>query len=212
MRLEDQFDVPASPEAVWAFLDDVPRVVPCMPGAELLDVVGPDAWKAKMSVKLGPVALQFSTDVRREQQDEQDRSVTLAIVAREVRGRGSARATLASSIAEADGGARVSFVTDLNLQGPVAQYGRGIVADVAQQMTRQFATCMAAELTAQPVDEPGASPLAEAPPPVQGPSAQAPPPSPAPPQPAAVPGLRLVLRALWSSLRRAVRRRTGEAR
>ena len=65
MRLENSFTVPASPETVWELLNDVPRVVPNMPGARLDAVVDDNAWKATMAVKLGPVALEFAADVRR---------------------------------------------------------------------------------------------------------------------------------------------------
>jgi len=57
MRLENSFDVPAGLEQSWRLLNDVPSVVPCLPGAELVEVVGENAWKAKLHVKLGPIAL-----------------------------------------------------------------------------------------------------------------------------------------------------------
>ena len=63
MRVENAFDVPASVDEAWRLLNDVPEIVPCMPGAELVEVVGDDAWKAKLHVKLGPIALQFLADV-----------------------------------------------------------------------------------------------------------------------------------------------------
>ncbi len=143
MRLENSFEVAASPEAAWRLLNDVPRVVPCMPGAELTEVVDENAWKATMQVKLGPISLQFLADVTREQVDEAARRVVLAAKAREARGRGSAQATIESTLAEAAAGTQVAIVTDLTLQGAVAQYGRGIVADVAAQLTGRFADCMA---------------------------------------------------------------------
>ena len=70
MRLENSFEVPASPEAAWALLMDVPRIIPCMPGATLDEAVDDENWKATMAVKLGPISLSFKTDVKREQSDE----------------------------------------------------------------------------------------------------------------------------------------------
>ena len=99
MRLENSFAVPASPERTWALLNDVPRVVPSMPGAELTEVVDETNWKATMHVKLGPIALQFATDVRREVSDEGALQTTLAIKARELKGRGGATATGAEDVA-----------------------------------------------------------------------------------------------------------------
>ena len=174
MRVENAFDVPASVDEAWRLLNDVPEVVPCMPGAELVEVVGDDAWKAKLHVRLGPIALQFLADVTREQVDETAHRAVLAVKARESKGRGSAEATIESSLAAAEAGTHVALVTELALRGAVAQYGRGVVADVASRLTAQFAECIAAKLVAAPA---------------------APPPEAAP-----IGGLRLVLGAFWRSL------------
>ena len=94
MQLENSFHVAAPLESAWLLLNDVPSVVPCMPGAELLEGGADDTWKAKLSVKLGPIALAFDTAVAREQADEATRTTKLSADARETRGRGSARATI----------------------------------------------------------------------------------------------------------------------
>ena len=174
MRLENIFEVPAAPEAAWALLNDVPRVVPCLPGAELTDVVGPDEWRATVHVRLGPIAMHFLADVTRQEADEAAGRAVLAVKAREARGRGGATATIESSLAALEGGTQVSLVTDLALQGPVAQYGRGVVGSVAAELTRQFADCLARQLAS---DE-------------QSPPVEVKP----------VGGLGLALRGLWQSL------------
>jgi len=174
MRVENAFDVPASVDEAWRLLNDVPQIVPCMPGAELVEVVGDDAWKAKLHIRLGPIALQFLADVIREQVDETAHRAVLAVKAREAKGRGSAEATIESSLAAAEAGTHVALVIELVLRGAVAQYGRGVVADVASRLTAQFADCIAGKLAAAPA---------------------APPPEAAP-----IGGLRLVLGAFWRSL------------
>jgi len=148
LKIENSFEVDAPPEAAWALLMDVPRVIPCMPGATLAETVDDDHWKAKLAVKLGPISLSFDADVTRESADEAARHAVLATNARESRGRGSATATIASTLSEQDGGTRVDIVTDLTLTGPVAQYGRGMVQSVAGQLTAQFATCLQKQLAA----------------------------------------------------------------
>jgi len=98
MRLENSFEVPAGLEQSWRLLNDVPSVVPCLPGAELVEVVGENAWKAKLHVKLGPIALQFLADIVRERSDEAAGLVVLTTKARESKGRGSAEATIESTL------------------------------------------------------------------------------------------------------------------
>jgi uncharacterized protein len=183
VRLENSFDVPAPRDASWRLLTDVPGVLPCMPGAELVEVVDERTWKAKLRVRLGPITLQFMTDVVLEEMDEAAGRVMLSAKAREARGRGSAEATIESTLAVANGGTRVSIVTELTLQGGVAQHGRTVVADVAERLTVQFASCIAARLT----------------------DATSPPPAVAS---APIGGLRLFLGALWrSAFRRVTTRR-----
>jgi carbon monoxide dehydrogenase subunit G len=184
MRLENSFEVPASTEAAWGLLMDVPRIIPCMPGAKLDETVDDANWKATMAVKLGPISLSFLTDVKREESDESAHRATLSARAREARGRGNAQATIESSLTGQNGGTRVDIVTDLALSGAVAQFGRGIVADVASQLVTQFAACLQAQLAATP-DEAAAVVEARSRP---------------------VSGLRLGLGALWRALRRLLRR------
>jgi hypothetical protein len=163
---------------------DVPRIVPCMPGATLVEEVDDSNWKSTMAVKLGPISLTFATDVCREEADEQAGRVLLSANAREVRGRGSARASIESTLVAVDGGTSVGVVTDLTLSGAVAQYGRGIVQDVAQQLVAQFAECLRVQL-GEGV-EAAATPVAPASKPISG--------------------GRLVLRAVLNSIVRLFRR------
>jgi uncharacterized protein len=150
MRLENSFEVPAPPERAWELLMDVPRVIPCMPGTELTETVDDSRWKAKMTVKLGPMSFAFATDVSREEIDEAARRARLSANARETRGRGGGRATIDSTLVPLDGGTRVEIVTDLALSGAVAQYGRGMVEDVSSRLVTSFADCLRRELTAEP--------------------------------------------------------------
>lgn len=187
MELENRFDVPASAEAAWALLNDVPAVLPCMPGAELVDVVDGDTWKARLRVRLGPISLQFLADLSRERTELEERRAVISIDAREAKGRGTARATITSTVEEAPVGARVSIVTELALRGPLAQYGRPIVAPVAEQLTQQFAACISRKLAAN-----GGEHAQDAEPQQPAPSSEGSKPI----------GLRILLGAVWRSITR----------
>jgi len=182
VQLSNEFEVSAGPEQTWALLNDVPRVVPCMPGAELTKVIGEDEWEATLHVKLGPISLQFLAQVAREEVDEGAKRVVLTAKAREAKNRGSADARLQSSVAAIDAGTRVEILTDLTLRGAVAQYGRGVVPEVAGQLTKQFAACLQQQLSTEASVAPST------------------------PQPEPVHGLRLGLVGLWRSLMAGFRR------
>jgi uncharacterized protein len=185
VKLENSFEVSASEEAAWDLLMDVPRVIPCMPGAELIETIDETHWKARMRVKLGPISLSFLADVSREEVDEAGRRVKLATKAREERGRGAANATIESSLASADGRAQVTTVTDLALTGMAAQFGRGLIQDVTAQLLESFAYCLEQQLVTEQPDNPSeAAPVA----------------APAPPRP--VSGLKLGHAAMRSMLAR----------
>jgi carbon monoxide dehydrogenase subunit G len=150
VKIENSFDVAASGDAAWDLLMDVPRVIPCMPGAELIETIDDSHWKARMRVKLGPISLSFLTDVTREEVDEAGRRVRLATKAREERGRGAANATIESSLESVDGRTRVTTVTDLALTGMAAQFGRGLIEDVSAQLLQSFADCLEEQLVTEP--------------------------------------------------------------
>jgi carbon monoxide dehydrogenase subunit G len=185
VKLENSFEVTAPPEAAWDLLMDVPRVVPCMPGAELIETIDDSHWKARMKVKLGPISLSFLTDVAREEVDEAGRRVVLAAKAREEKGRGAARATIESSLASDGGRTQVTTATDLALTGMAAQFGRGLVQDVTAQLLDSFAYCLEQQLATSPESSP--APAAE------------------PPEPRAVSGLAVGAAAMRSLVGRHTR-------
>ncbi len=166
MLVENSFEVSASRAQAWELLMDIPRVIPCMPGAELTETVDESNWKAEMGVKLGPISLKFATDVARAGADDEAGVVELSAKAREMRGRGGARATIRSSLTELDGSTRVDIATELALSGAVAQYGRGIVHDVSAQLVEQFAECLQKQLAG--TQEEADAAVAEAAKPVSG--------------------------------------------
>jgi uncharacterized protein len=170
MQIENEFQVAAPPDRVYAFLLDVNRVVACMPGAELSEVVDPTTFKGKVRIKVGPITVSYNGTARIPERDEASRSAVLEADGRETTGPGSARATARMSVQEADGGSRVRLVTDYTVAGRIANFGRGVMEDVSKRLVAQMADCIKASLEAPEAAEVGAAPAAsgEAAPPVPG--------------------------------------------
>jgi carbon monoxide dehydrogenase subunit G len=222
MLIENTFEVPASIDETWAYLLDVEKVVPCMPGAEITEVVDDSNWKGKVTIKLGPVSLSFKGKVAIEERDDDAHKVVLKGSGMEQRGKGAASATITTTAEEISSGTKVVVIQDLTVQGQAAQMSRGMMQDVSAKLTRQFADCLKSHL--EPVEEPAAeaAPVgaAEAAPATAEPAAArtAPPQGaapesgperrPAPVQATAKPvsGFSLLLSALWSALKRQIGR------
>jgi carbon monoxide dehydrogenase subunit G len=177
MEINNSFEVPLPPPDAWKVLMDIPRIAPCMPGAELTGVVDKDTYNGKVGVKLGPVALTFAGQVKFTDIDEAGHKARVKAQGKDSKGRGGANANVDFHLEPTAAGSRVLVRTDLTLSGAVAQYGRasGLIQDVAQQLIGQFAECLKAQLAAQAAaaePRPGAAQAAAAPIPPPEPKAQ----------------------------------------
>jgi carbon monoxide dehydrogenase subunit G len=214
MEFDNSFDVPLSPAQAWSVLMDIPRIAPCMPGAELTEVVDPQNFGGKISVRLGPVSLAFAGRVQIDSMDDVNHSARVKAQGNDAKGRGAANATATFRIEPAGTGSKVLIHTDLMLSGAVAQYGRGVgmIQATASQIINQFAANLRTQLgqqaTAPPPARPAPEPAAAAPavtrtepaPAAQAPApAAAPPPAPSVPPPPAKPisGFSLIAQVLW---------------
>jgi carbon monoxide dehydrogenase subunit G len=167
MQIENEFDVAAPPDRVFAFLLDVNRVVTCMPGAELAEVVDPETFKGRVKIKVGPITVAYNGTARISEQDQAARRAVLSADGRETTGPGSARATATMTVLEAPTGSTVTLATDFMVAGRVANFGRGVMEDVSRRLVGQMADCIKAHLeapeaAAEPAAEAGAAPAAEA--------------------------------------------------
>jgi carbon monoxide dehydrogenase subunit G len=142
MQIENEFTVPAPVDRVWDQLLDVERVAPCMPGAELTEVVDDRTWRGVVNVKLGPVSLSFAGSVVMQERDDASHRVVLLAKGLERRGKGAANATVTSWLEPADGLTTVRMQADVQLTGAVAQLSRGLLPEVSRKLTQQFAECL----------------------------------------------------------------------
>jgi carbon monoxide dehydrogenase subunit G len=148
MELTNDFEVPVPLDQAWSVLTDVERIAPCMPGAQLKEIEG-DEYRGIVKVKVGPITASYRGAARFEQLDADNHRAVLRAEGRETRGQGNASATITASLREAgDGRTAVSVVTDLNITGKVAQFGRGVLADVSSRLLEQFVANLEATVLA----------------------------------------------------------------
>jgi carbon monoxide dehydrogenase subunit G len=144
MEFDNSFEVPLPPAEAWKVLLDIERIAPCMPGAELNEVVSENTYKGKINVRLGPVALTFAGIVKFEDIDESKHTARVSAQGTDAKGRGGAQAASVFRLEPAGNGSKVLVHTSLSLSGAVAQYGRGvgIIQATAAQLINQFAKCL----------------------------------------------------------------------
>jgi len=181
MELTNEFTVRVPAERAWEVLTDVEGIAPCMPGAELQEVLG-DEYRGIVKVKVGPITAQYKGAARFVELDAAGRRAVLRAEGRDTRGQGNANATVTATLAPEGDGTRVSVHTDLAISGRVAQFGRGVLADVSAKLLGQFVSCLEdtvlseasgaapAEARSEASAAASAAPAAEAPAPDPAPS------------------------------------------
>ena len=195
MQLENSFSVNAAPDRVFAYLLDINKVVGCVPGAELSEVVDPTTFKGKVKVKVGPITVGYSGTARIAERDDAARSATLEAEGRETTGPGSARAKALMKVDAEGSGSVVKITTDYSIAGRVAQFGRGVMEDVSRRIVNDMAACIKANVEGQ---EPGSAPAIEGGAPSESPAAAPAPVATAKP----INAIPLFFSVLWTGIRR----------
>ena len=189
-------------------------MAPCLPGAAITGHDEDGTYHGTFTVKLGPMTAAYNGTIKIEDVDEAAHRATLKARGTDKRGQGGANATIVNTLSEHDGGTRVEAVTDFNITGRLAQFGRGgMMQDVSNRLLRDFATCLStrlAEPSAPEAEAPSGAEVAAgdaAPEAVAAAAPSTPPPS-APPPPAAEPlkGGSLFFSVLWERIKRLFRR------
>ncbi|HJU57351.1 MAG TPA: SRPBCC family protein [Actinomycetota bacterium] len=196
MEIDNEFSVPAPIDHVWAFLLDVERVAPCMPGAELTEVVDDTTWKGKVHMKLGPVSLAFSGTVTMQERDDEARRVVLAAKGMEQKGKGAANASVTSWLEPGTDATTVKMKADIHLTGAVAQLSRGLLPEVSRKLTAQFAECLHQSMAAHEIVMTASADIAAE--------------TPEPPRTKEIGGIRLGLAAIWAAIERFFARLFGK--
>ncbi|KUI05912.1 SRPBCC family protein [Mycobacterium sp. IS-3022] len=161
MELNNEFRVAVPAAKTWEVLTDVERVAPCLPGATLLSVDGDD-FTGAVKVKVGPITVSYKGAASFQEKDAAAQRVVLKAEGKETRGNGNAAATVTAQLKDEGDATRVVINTDLTISGKAAQFGRGVLADVASNLIGQFAKSLEASVlgdtvTAAPTTEAAAA-------------------------------------------------------
>ena len=167
MQLKHSFTVPVGIEDAWKVLIDIERIAPCLPGAVIDSVNGAD-FTGTVKVKLGPIGLTYKGKASFVERDAVAHRAVIDARGRDTRGNGTANAKVTATLVESGTATTVQVLTELDITGKPAQFGRGVMADVGNKLIGQFADCLAGKLTAG--EEPEVTAPAPAPAPLDEPT------------------------------------------
>jgi carbon monoxide dehydrogenase subunit G len=160
VELINTFEVAIPPATAWEVLTDLERIAPCMPGATLGAVEG-DEFHGSVKVKVGPITSTYKGTATFIERDQGAGVAVIKAQGRDSRGQGTASATITARLVGKGTGTEVTVVTDLTITGKVAQFGRGVLADVGSSLLDQFVARLDADVLATLTEGPdGASPIA----------------------------------------------------
>jgi hypothetical protein len=147
MQIEKSFVVNAPFSAVWEFLTDPKKVASCLPGAAITEKIDDQTYAGTMTVKVGPVTAGYRGKMRFERLDRDAGEAEIAASGQETKGKGGADMRMKSKVLErAPGQTEVTVTSDVNVVGVLAQFGRGMIQDVSDQLFQKFSTSMRREL------------------------------------------------------------------
>jgi len=152
-KLLNEFTVNRPIDETWTVLTDVERIAPCMPGAQLEEIEG-DVYRGLVKVKLGAISTAFKGQASFTERDDNEHRAVLKAEGRDTGGKGNADALITATLESVSPEVTKCVVaTDLRVTGKVAQFGRGIMADVSKKLMGQFASNLNTML-----DEQGSAP------------------------------------------------------
>ena len=150
MDLSHRFSVATPVEETWAHFQDIAALAECFPGAQLTSA-DEQSFAGTVKVKLGPIALVYTGSGTFVDKDDAGHSFKVDAKGKDKRGNGTAGAQVALSMeAGASGGTDVQVLTDLNITGKPAQFGRGVMQDVSDKLLGQFVSCLEQRLATTP--------------------------------------------------------------
>ena len=150
MEIEDSFRVDLPVDDTWRVLLDIERIAPCLPGAQLQEIAG-EEYRGVVKVKVGPITAQYKGAAHVESRDDATHTAVIIGSGRDTRGQGNASATITMNLTPDGTGTQVKVSTELSITGKVAQFGRGVMADVSAKLLAQFVANLERDVLSGPI-------------------------------------------------------------
>jgi carbon monoxide dehydrogenase subunit G len=149
IKLDKNWPVAATLEQAWAVLSDIHAVAACMPGAQIVDQVGPAQYKGTVKARVGPAAMLFNGDIELQGLDRTKRELRMLGKGADKSG-SSAQMKLVAHLEPAPEGCALVGNATVLVSGKLAQFGSRLLQPVSDAMLAQFADNFRAAAAAAP--------------------------------------------------------------
>ncbi len=136
--LNETFEV-QDPDNTWGVISDLNKLVPCVPGAKVLESESAESVKAEIDVKMGSMGMKFAGPVTIESADAGSKTVKIKANTKEQGGQSNAQGDVTISLSDGQG----KVDANANVSGKAASMGEGVVATVLDALIKDFATRLA---------------------------------------------------------------------
>jgi uncharacterized protein len=139
MEFNNSFVVDKPIDEVWRTMVDLERVVPCVPGARVIEKTGEAGVKAEVKIRLGSMSMNYTGPAEIVERDDAAHRAVLTGRAKEAGGQGNADSRVEIELAESGEATKVSIRSEINVTGKAAQMGEGVIVGVTEGMIGEFA-------------------------------------------------------------------------
>lgn len=145
MQIENNFTINVPVDEAWPVLLDLERIAPCFPGASI-DAVEADTFAGRVKVRLGPVQMTYAGSGRFVERDDRQKRAVIEAAGKDTRGTSTAKAVITTELVDKGDQTEVKVLTDFNVTGKPAQFGRGVMQDVSAKLVTQFSENLTKQL------------------------------------------------------------------
>lgn len=150
MLIQQHIDVPVAAHEAWPFFNDIPSVAQCVPGADSVETTGPDSYRGRMAVKVGPLGLAMAGTLSVVERDDARHRLVLRVKAEDRRLGSAAESTVTLHLEDTHPTtARLLVEADTTVRGKLAQFGQGMIKLAADDVLKRFAANVSERLTAR---------------------------------------------------------------
>ena len=139
MKVEIVSVVPASREAIWALVMDIPKAASCIPGLKDITQDGETSYQATLQARVGPMGMNLSGVITILSQDAESGDAHFLVEANDRRVGGGVKTNMSMKItAKSPTETELEIVADTTFMGRLGELGQPLIRRKARNTLEDF--------------------------------------------------------------------------